>query len=103
MSILLALIIGVIVGGVVGLWLLDNIDFLLLNIVLGVAGSVLGIVVYYFILEQTHTNALFSLPGTLCAVIGALLFVLGFDGLHRVFPKRAAHQENVHENPIDED
>lgn len=87
MSLLIALLVGAVVGLALGYWLLDNYDFLLLNILMGVVGSIIGLGIYYFGLRDTNDDSLFNMVGLLCSIIGALLAVLIFDGLHHVAPK----------------
>jgi uncharacterized membrane protein YeaQ/YmgE (transglycosylase-associated protein family) len=103
MSLLIALVVGIAVGGGVGFLLIDNIDYLLMSTLMGVVGSIVGLAFYYFLLASAETTALFNLPSLLCSVIGALIFVLLFNGLHRIMPKRAAHESHVEEDLIEED
>ena len=105
MGLLLALIIGAAVGGGAGYWLLENFDFLMMNILAGIIGSVLGAASYFFLINPGFNQSgwVFGLASALCSMIGALAFVFLLNGLHRLMPKRAAHQTNVDKDKIDED
>ncbi len=103
MGILLSLLIGLAVGGAAGFFLSERgFDHLLVNAVIGIAGSLLGLTGYFFLTAGTASTALFSLPAALCSILGALIFVLLLNGLHKIVPKRTAHQDHVEEDPIDE-
>ena len=103
MGLFVTLLVGIVVGGGFGFLLMDNIDFLLLNVILGVAGSILGLGIYYFLLAGTHETSFVSLPSILCSVITAMVLLLIFNGIHKLMPKRTVHADHAEENPIDED
>lgn len=98
MSLLIAIFIGILVGAGGGTLLLFNLDHLLMNILLGVCGSIVGLVAaVVWVPQETDTNSLFSLPSIICSVIGALAFVLVYNGIHQISPKRAAHVDEMDE------
>jgi uncharacterized membrane protein YeaQ/YmgE (transglycosylase-associated protein family) len=68
-----------------------NADYFILNIMAGVVGSILGLAIYFFVSGNLDNLGLFSWRGTVCSLIGAIIAVTLFDGLHRLAPKRAAH------------
>lgn len=105
MGLLLALIIGAAIGGGAGYWLLENFDFLVMNILAGIIGSVMGAASYFFFINTglNQNGWVFGLASALCSILGALALVLLFNGLHRMMPKRAAHQTSVDKDEIDED
>ena len=102
MSLLFALIIGASIGGVVGYLLIDNADFLILNIVIGIVGSILGLISNVFLFNGS-VDTWFSWMSILCSIIGALVLLLGFDTLHRIVPQHAANIRSSEEDQIDED
>jgi uncharacterized membrane protein YeaQ/YmgE (transglycosylase-associated protein family) len=81
-SLLLALLIGAGIGVIAGVVLLEDIDTIVLDIILGVAGSVLGMAIYYFLLAGTGDNGLFSVPAILSSTIGAGILVTILHGRH---------------------
>jgi uncharacterized membrane protein YeaQ/YmgE (transglycosylase-associated protein family) len=104
MSLLIALIIGVLVGISVDFLMHGAIYNLLLNSMIGIAGSIIGLAIYFFFFNFAQNSiALFSVQSALCSVIVALIATLLVDGLQAITPKRASHQTHIEEDPIDED
>lgn len=95
MGLLIALAIGIAVGGVVGLFIMENPDTLLFNILMGIVGSLFGLGFYYLVLTDGSalTEGLFSLPASLCSIIAALLFVMGFNAIHKAVHKIPLNQD----------
>jgi uncharacterized membrane protein YeaQ/YmgE (transglycosylase-associated protein family) len=88
MSILLALIIGGGIGTAAAFILKENFNLLAVDIIFGIAGSVFGLLVYVASIGGVSGFGLFDPLGALCMLIGALLFVLLFNGIHSLFPKQ---------------
>lgn len=87
MSILLAIVIGIAVGGGLGYLLVNSIDHLVVNSVFGMAGSILGIGLAWISGNLGDTASLFSLRATLSSIICAAIFVLTFTGIQKILPK----------------
>lgn len=96
MSILLALFIGAVIGVIAGFILREGVDHLIINAVLGIAGAVFGLGLYYLNSSAGTEGSLFSGRGILCSLVGALLFVLLFNLLHKSLPQKTdpAKQED---------
>lgn len=93
MSLLVAIIIGIVVGALGSLMLQRNFDVILLEVLLGVAGAVLGGAVYFFAVTGA-TYLLFSWGSTAFSLLGAMVFVLIFSLLHRASPTKLEHVEH---------
>lgn len=87
MSVLLAIIIGIVVGGVIGYILVNSFDHLLLNSIFGMAGSIFGLVLAWASGAFDDASALFSIRATLASIICAAIFVLVFNGIQKMLPK----------------
>jgi uncharacterized membrane protein YeaQ/YmgE (transglycosylase-associated protein family) len=87
MALLLAIIIGVAVGAIGGFLLQENYDLLVLNVLMGLAGAIIGDAVYYFSSDNVE-YLLFSWGGAVSQFAGALLFVLLFSMLHKATPNK---------------
>jgi uncharacterized membrane protein YeaQ/YmgE (transglycosylase-associated protein family) len=102
MSLFIAIILGIIVGGVTGRFIQGELDGLLLNVLSGISGSVIGLAIYFFFLNFGQTSfALFSLPSALCSVIGALVVTIVFDALQRAIGSKVAVPPSIDEHQID--
>ena len=101
MSILLALIIGIAVGFISSRFLPQNADQIMLNMLMGVSGSIAGLVLAFFIVPSEITDPLISLPVLLFATIGASIFVLLFGLLHKMMPTRAAEVGGSEKEDLD--
>lgn len=74
MSLLIALLIGLGVGAATGFWFKRNADYLLVDFIMGVSGSILGLALAFF----THSDqefGLFSWRTTVIEIVGAAVFV----------------------------
>ena len=90
MSLLFAIIIGVGIGIVGATLLSENADHILLNILIGLSGGVFGLVFYTLFLNNQDTTPFIDMPSLLTSAVCASIFVMGFNGLHKIAPKRAA-------------
>lgn len=97
MSLLAALLIGVLVGGVGGFLLQENFDLFLFNLLMGIVGSIVGGVVYFFT-DSAGDYLSFDWADLLFSLVGALIFVLSFNFMHRVTPEKIAHEEHTSED-----
>lgn len=77
MNILIALLVGAVLGGGTGWWFRRNLDYLVVDVLVGISGALLGLATYFF----THTGELsfWSLGGLLAAVVGAAICLLIFQ------------------------
>src|SRR5579884_3688259 len=104
MSLLVALIVGVLIGWAGQFMLQKELDTLLLSVLAGVVGSILGLLAYFVLAPYRATSSLFSAPGTLCSVIGAMICVLLFSGLHTFMEKHTAKKvDDTEENSEEEE
>jgi uncharacterized membrane protein YeaQ/YmgE (transglycosylase-associated protein family) len=104
MSILIALTIGLIVGGVGGFIFRGGPDELFINCLAGIVGSIIGLAVFYFGINQAGTSVgLFSPISSLCSIISALILTMLFNGLQSITPKRLANQSHVEEDGLEEE
>lgn len=104
MSLLVALVIGVLVGGGAGFFLFGHLDLIFLNMLLGVAGSILGLAAFYLLaVGNNATASLFSGAATVCSILGAFLVVLTFTGIHRIFNGNAERRGNITSGDGDKD
>ena len=87
MALLLAIIVGLVIGGLTSYVWQENLDSLAINLLFGIAGAIFGTGFYYFVLSNATSGGLFSLAGFLTSVIGAFIFVLIFNWLHWLFNK----------------
>jgi hypothetical protein len=87
MSILLAIIIGILVGGAIGYLLVNSVDHLLMNSLFGMAGSIFGLVLAWASGVFNDSSALFNARATLASILCAAIFVLVFNGIQKVLPK----------------
>lgn len=85
MGLLLAIIVGLAVGAVGGSLLQENFDLLFLDFLMGIAGAIVGDAVFFFAASGSQF-LLFSWGGLLAQLVGALIFVLIFNLLHRATP-----------------
>lgn len=72
MSLLIALLIGIGMGTAIGLWFRRNGDYMVIDLAIGIAGSIFGLALYFF----THTDQalyLVSLGGVVASIIGAAI------------------------------
>jgi uncharacterized membrane protein YeaQ/YmgE (transglycosylase-associated protein family) len=97
MSLLLAIIVGVAIGTIAGFLLPENLDQMFMNILLGICGGIFGLVFFVLFLSSVDSTSLFNVPSLLTSVICALIFVLIFNGIHKIAPKRAAHVGDIEE------
>lgn len=97
MSLLAALLIGILIGGVGGFLLRENFDLLAFNILMGIAGSILGGAVYFFT-DSAGGYLSFSWADVLFSVVGALIFVMLINFAHRTTPEKIAHEEHTPED-----
>ena len=81
MSLLVAIILGIIVGAVAGYAIQENLDLMPINIFMGIIGAVLGDAVYYFVSGNDYF--LFTIGGMVSQIIGATLFVFIFSMIYR--------------------
>jgi uncharacterized membrane protein YeaQ/YmgE (transglycosylase-associated protein family) len=91
MSLLMALLIGIIVGVVASAVFGPDPEKVLINCLLGLAGAILGLVIYVLTFAGVRTS-LFDPIGLLADTVGALLFVTAFNFLHRAAPDTAGRQ-----------
>ncbi|MDL2341572.1 MAG: hypothetical protein QFB87_00640 [Patescibacteria group bacterium] len=103
MSLLASIFIGIIVGGGAGFLLIENLDSLIINIVFGLVGSILALVLFYIFDAGQTSTMVFSWRGALCCAIGALIVVILFNGLQRAMPKRINKAAVDEGSKIDED
>src|SRR4051812_3836268 len=83
MSLFIALFIGVIVGSGGSYFFSRHNDLALINTFLGIVCSGFWFAAYFFLFDGDLVDAsLFSLPASLCSIIGACILVLGFSALH---------------------
>ena len=87
MSILIAMIIGLVTGVVAGALMKENYDLLFMNSVLGIAGGLLGLGVYA-ITASGDESVLFSWTAVTFEVLGALITVGILNLLHRAAPDK---------------
>jgi len=87
MALLIAIVLGLLVGGLASYVWQENLDSLAINLIFGVAGAVFGTAFYYFVLNDATSGGLFSLAGLVTSLLGALIFVLIFNVLHALFDK----------------
>ena len=90
MSLLFAIIIGVGVGVAAAFLLSENLDHIMLNILVGLSGGIFGLVIYALFLNNQDTPPFIDVPSLLTSAVSAAIFVMGFNGLHKIAPKRAA-------------
>ena len=96
MSVLFAMIAGLLVGGVGGFLLLEGIDMLVMNLLMGIVGGLLGLGIYTIFLSGLESNiGLINWRSLGCSALFALMFVAVFDLMHKFFPKRAANVSGV--------
>lgn len=81
MALLLALIVGIAVGGIGGFLLNRRYELVPINVFLGVAGAIIGDVFYFFAAAQD--SLLFSWGGLACQALGAAVFVFIFSFFRR--------------------
>jgi len=86
MSLLIALLIGVGMGLATGFWFQRNADYLLIDIVMGIAGSITGLFLL-FLVNSAQNFSLFSVRGILVDMLGAAVFI-GCYQLILAIPKR---------------
>lgn len=84
MSILIALVIGAAVGYAIGKLLPPGANFIFINTLVGIAGSILGMAMYYLFLVGAAQASLVSLGGILSMIVGALIAVGVFVLIHVV-------------------
>jgi uncharacterized membrane protein YeaQ/YmgE (transglycosylase-associated protein family) len=81
MSLLVAMLVGILIGGVGGLVIFRGAaDYLFVSFLAGIVGSILGLAAYYLLIVQAGTSSLFSWSATICSIIGAA-FCVGVIGL----------------------
>lgn len=97
MSILLAMMIGVVVGGIGGFLLMDGIDLLVLNLVMGLVGGLVGLGIFTLAFAEIGNLSLFEPRSLMSSALFALIFVLIFNILHKIMPKRAANVASTDE------
>ncbi|MDL2363653.1 MAG: hypothetical protein QFB86_04705 [Patescibacteria group bacterium] len=81
---LIAIFIGLIVGGAAGYFLFENEDFVMFNCILGVAGAVTGTVGYLLLTHELFNGSLVNFPAIIISILGAILFVVLFNMLHKL-------------------
>jgi uncharacterized membrane protein YeaQ/YmgE (transglycosylase-associated protein family) len=101
MALLIAIILGIAVGGLASYIWQENLDSLAINIVFGLAGAVFGTGIYYFVLDNATSAGLFNLIGLLTSLLGAIIFVLIFNLLHWLF-NRHIRLHGAPPDPTDE-
>jgi uncharacterized membrane protein YeaQ/YmgE (transglycosylase-associated protein family) len=92
MSLLIAMLIGGLVGAMMGFLLRPDPDYIFINVLLGIAGGILGLVIYFFVLLQASTTSLVSIPASLSSALTALFFVIVFNGFQKAMPKPGGRQ-----------
>jgi uncharacterized membrane protein YeaQ/YmgE (transglycosylase-associated protein family) len=106
MSLLLAIFIGGSIGVGVGFMLRHrNMDQLLINVILGVAGSILAVALFSLasLNDSSGDLGLISFRGILCAIVGALILLVPFQLIQSATSKRAANIEHAEEEGKDVD
>lgn len=91
MSLLIALLIGASMGVATGYVFKRNGDYMLIDLTLGIAGSVLGMCIN-FLAHLDSSIGLFSVSGTLASVVGAAIFLVVYQLVLKV-PKQK--QKNI--------
>jgi len=87
MSLLLAMIVGILAGLAASLLVRKekSPDYLIIGGLIGMAGSLLGTGLWLFLfVDTTETNQLFNWSALFMSIIGALVFVLVFNLLQTV-------------------
>lgn len=79
MSLLIALLIGLAVGGLGGFVVREEYDTLLMNLLCGIVGSILGLGMYVLFLGGLNNAGYLSGRGVVCSLIGAVFAVGLFD------------------------
>lgn len=82
MSILIALLVGAAIGYGIGKFLPPGANFIFISTFVGIAGSILGMAMYYLFLVGAAKAALVSLGGILSMIVGALIAVGIFVFIH---------------------
>jgi uncharacterized membrane protein YeaQ/YmgE (transglycosylase-associated protein family) len=84
MEILIALVIGVVVGLSSQLLIGKDTNTVAFNVLVALCGSLLGLGVYYFILaDGAVSGGLINGPAVICSAIGALVCMLSFSAIHK--------------------
>jgi uncharacterized membrane protein YeaQ/YmgE (transglycosylase-associated protein family) len=92
-SLLIAIFVGGIIGGL-GTYLVQRgLDHLVMNILVGVSGGIFGVALYW-ISNFEGTDSLLNLRATLCSIVAAAIFVLIFIGLHHAAPEKEARVDD---------
>lgn len=86
MSLLIALLIGAGIGVASGIWFQRNADYLLVDILAGIAGSVLGLFLI-FMASGAESFGLFSVSGVAADILGAAACISLYQALLAI-PKR---------------
>jgi uncharacterized membrane protein len=101
MSVLLALIIGGAVGTAFGFLWKESFNLLAIDVIFGVAGSVIGLVLYIGLFGTAAALGLFDPLAALSMLVGALLFTLGFNAINELFPKQITKEGEDEEREPD--
>ena len=91
MSLLLAMIIGVIIGAGASFLFGPDPEKMFINCLLGLSGGILGLV-FFFLTVPTDTDSLFSPVALLASAVLAALLVTLFNLLHKAAPKSVGKQ-----------
>jgi uncharacterized membrane protein SpoIIM required for sporulation len=89
MSLFIALVIGAMVGAVVGGFVMHGIDTLPMHLLAGVAGSVLGLGLYFFLIGGLGDATFFDGRATISSMLGSLVCVLLSSVVQRVAPRKS--------------
>jgi uncharacterized membrane protein YeaQ/YmgE (transglycosylase-associated protein family) len=92
MSLLIAMLIGGLVGASIGFVLRPDPDYIFINVLLGIAGGILGLVIYFFGIVHASTESLISIPASLTSALTALFFVMLFSLFHKAMPNAGGRQ-----------
>ncbi|MDB5184866.1 MAG: hypothetical protein JWN38_674 [Candidatus Saccharibacteria bacterium] len=103
MSLLVAIILGLLIGGMMGYFVRENIDSLIINCFVGLVGSLIGLGLYTLMGSSDTADQLISVKGVVVSAICAVIALLMFNGLQRILPRRTASQSHVEASEIDED
>lgn len=88
---LIAIFIGTFIGIAAGVLVSGNNDLLFIDALFGLAGSVAGYALIS-IMSELDSEQFINGPALLGAIIGSILFVITFNGLHQLFEKHSSSE-----------
>lgn len=78
MSLFIALLIGMAMGAATGFWFRRNADYILIDVLAGIGGSILGLALYFFAANAT-IESLVSWRAVVAEVLGAAILLIAYQ------------------------